>query len=95
MIYAGSRYSDTSLYNRDGVNIFERRELRDFSTQDSTKHIVIQSDALSTLAHLYYGDAQLWWVILEANPQYSTVFDINVGDILVIPSKEEVIANVF
>ena len=95
MIYTGSRYSNTSLYNRDGANIFERRELKTFNMDNATKHIMNQSDTLSTLAHLYYGDSQLWWVLLEANPQYTTVFDIEVGDILEIPSKEEVITNVF
>ena len=95
MIYTGSRYANTNLYNRNGVNIFERRELKTFNTDNSTKHIVIQSDTLSTLAYFYYGDSQLWWVLLEANPQFTTVFDIKVGDILQIPSKEEVIKNVF
>lgn len=95
MIFTGSRYADTNLYNREGVNVFERRNLINFTMENSTKHIVSQSDTVSTLAYSFYGDAQLWWVILEANPRYSTVFEIKAGDILNIPSKEEVIKNVF
>lgn len=94
MIFEGSRYTKTSLYNRDGVNIFERREMLQFNTEEAVKHTVVQSDTLSTIANQYYEDAQLWWVILEANPSYSNAFDIKVGDILVIPSKDEVINNV-
>lgn len=94
MIFEGSRYTKTSLYNRDGVNIFERREMIHFNVDEAVKHTVVQSDTLSTIANQYYEDAQLWWVILEANPSYSNAFDIKVGDILVIPSKEEVINNV-
>lgn len=94
MIFEGSRYTKTSLYNRDGVNIFERREMLQFNTDEAVKHTVVQSDTLSTIANQYYEDAQLWWVILEANPSYSNAFDIKVGDILVIPSKDEVINNV-
>ena len=94
MIFEGSRYTKTSLYNRDGVNIFERREMLQFNTDEAVKHTVVQSDTLSTIANQYYEDAQLWWVILEANPSYSNAFDIKVGDILVITSKDEVINNV-
>ena len=94
MIYKGSRYSNTEMYNRDGTNVYTRRQMRNFSTENSLKHTFIQSDTLSTIAHTYYGDAQLWWVILEANPKYTTIFDIKIGDILEIPSRDEVLSNV-
>lgn len=90
MIFKGSRYSNTPMYNRDEATIFERRELYNFNLENSIKHTVMQKDNLSSLAYQHYGDAQLWWVILEANPSYSSIFDINVGDIIIIPSKEEV-----
>lgn len=94
MIFEGSRYTKTNLYNRDGVSVFERREMLNFNVAGAMKHTVVQSDTLSTIAHHYYGDSQLWWVILEANPHYSCLFDIQIGDILLIPTREEVTANV-
>ncbi len=94
MIYKGSRYTNTEMYSRDGVEVYTRRQMRNFNTQNAIKHVVIQSDTLSTMAHEYYGDAQLWWVILEANPSYTTVKDIKIGDVLVIPNRDEVLSNV-
>lgn len=90
MIYEGSRYLNTDLYKRGEATVFERRELYTFSSS-SVRHTVSSTDTLDTLAYQYYGDTQLWWVILEANPSYAHVFDINVGDVLIIPSREEVI----
>lgn len=90
MIFKGSRYSKTDLYVRGEATVFERRELFNFNLDNSLKHTVIQSDTLHTLAKNYYGDSQLWWVLLEANPKYSNVFDINIGDIINIPLKDEV-----
>ena len=91
MIFKGSRYAKTDLYVRGEVTGFERRDLFNFNLDNSLKHTVIQSDTLPNLAKNYYDDPQLWWVILEANPKYSTISDINIGDIIYIPSKEEVI----
>lgn len=90
MIFSGSRYTNTDLYLRGEATVFERRELYNFNLDNCVKHTVIQSDTLNNLAHQYYNDSQLWWIILEANPMYSTIFDINIGDILHIPSKDEV-----
>ena len=45
---------------------------------------------MDNLAVKYYGNPELYWVILDANPQYRCELDIKKGDRLIIPSYEEV-----
>jgi len=90
MIYQHSRYSRTPLYNHGGNLIFRRRERFNFGSKGSIRHRYMESDRLDNLARQYYGDSQLWWVILDANPKYRAELDIKYGDVLVIPSYEEV-----
>lgn len=50
-----------------------------------------QGARVDLLASEYYGDAQLDWVIMQANPQYNTPEEIEIGDFIVIPSPERVL----
>jgi nucleoid-associated protein YgaU len=50
----------------------------------------VAGDRLDVLAYKYYGDAQKWWVILDANPRYMTPWDIRTGDVISIPTYQEV-----
>lgn len=90
MIFKGSRYTNNEMYAREGTLVYKRRTLLNFNTMTSLKHVFIQSDTLYNLAFEFYHDPQLWWVILEANPKYRTELDIKVGDVINIPSKDEV-----
>jgi len=89
-IYKNSRYTKTPLYNHDGNLVFKRRKRFEFSIKGAVQHRFMESDRLDNLARDYYGDAQLWWVILDSNPKYRAEIDIVNGDILVIPAYEEV-----
>lgn len=90
MIYKGSRYTNTELYDRSGTLMFKIRDRINFSHTKATTHIFDESDRLDGLAKKYYGDSQLWWVILEANPKYRCELDIKYGDELVVPDYTEV-----
>lgn len=48
----------------------------------------ITSESLPILAKRYYNDASYWWVILAANKDkgYATQWDIQVNDVIRIPS---------
>lgn len=92
MIYRGSRYTKTYLYNRGEVSIFKIRQLNKFNSRDSKVHILTEGETLDGLAYIYYGDSQLWWGILEANPRYSSPLDLKPGDELLIPSFSEVVS---
>lgn len=91
MIYKNSRYTKTSLYSRDDIMVFKRRDLENYNTKEAQVHTLIQGENLPLLANKYYGDTQLWWCILEANPKYRSPLDIRHGDVLIIPRLSEVL----
>jgi hypothetical protein len=91
MIYKNSRYTKTNLFNNEGELTFRRRTRMNFSKTGSIPYRFKDGDRLYNLARDYYGDSQLWWVILDANPQYRAEIDIKYGDVLILPSPEEVI----
>lgn len=90
-IYKHSRYLETSLYLRGGSTpTFDTRKRIDFSKASGTYYTWCERDTTDNLAYKYYGSSALWWVILDANPQYQTELDIEVGDIIFIPNRTEV-----
>jgi nucleoid-associated protein YgaU len=90
-IYRGSRYTNTTLTNREGKLVFKIRERRNFSLENSTVYAFTDGDTLDGLAQRFYGDSQLWWVILDANPKYKSGIEIQYGEELILPSYEEVV----
>lgn len=90
-IYEGSRYTFTPIYvNKDGNILFDRRLPFRYNKDKCERYIFKQGDTLDYLAYNYYSNAQLWWVILEANPLYLNEWEIDVGDVILIPQYEDV-----
>lgn len=58
---------------------------------EDTTIIFKEGMRVDLLAHEYYGDYNLDWVIMDCNPKYNSPFEIKVGDLLVIPQTERVI----
>ncbi len=46
---------------------------------------------LDGLAYKYYGDAGLWWSMIDANPSFESEIEIEYGTVLAIPTKREVV----
>lgn len=90
-IFKGSRYVKTPLYSRDGEYVFKIRKRFDFDISNSLLYEFTEGDTLDGLARRFYGDSQLWWVLLEANSKYRTEIDIEYGDIVIIPRYSEVV----
>lgn len=88
-IYRGSRYEDRLLnIDKDGVKSLA---IDDINIPTDDLDYVVQfklGDRLDILAQTFYGDSQLQWVILWANPQYYSPADIKPGDYIVIPNRE-------
>lgn len=88
-IYKHSRYATgLNIYydnKKDETFIDFPRTSLDISKEDGIYQIRA-GETLDFLAQQFYGDSQLKWLILYANPSYQTEFDIQVGDSLVIPS---------
>ena len=91
MIYRNSRYTKTPVINTDGTALFKLRKRFEFNHENAIIHQFSEGERLEGLANKYYNDPQLWWVILEANPQIKTALFINYGTSLIIPSEKEVL----
>lgn len=91
-IHRNSRYTLTKAINyvdrkKGVVPIFTRRPLLNLKVGDVViSHQVKPGETLDYLAFNYLNDASLWWVILDANPQYMTPWEVEPGDVLKIPS---------
>lgn len=91
-VYQGSRYVKTSAYVKGGDTlILSIRERVKFNAEKCTFYTAIQGDTIDGIAHKQYGNAQLWWAIMEANPLYQSEIEIKPGDVLMIPPFEEVV----
>lgn len=90
-VYKGSRYVKTPLYPRGDTLVFGIRVRNHFDLTKATYYTVIQGDTIDGIAFRQYGNSQLWWAIMDANPQYQSELDIKAGDVLCIPPFEEVV----
>lgn len=92
-MYDNSRYLRTAAYTRTGFNnlMLKTRNRFSFNAQNCTSYEWTVGDTLDGVAYRYYNESALRWAILDANPQYRTEFDIAYGDIILIPSYEEVV----
>ena len=90
MIFKGSRYEGSYLYY-DSQNNNSYLAPLDKNIQVNSQDFIYQfkaGDRLDILADRFYGNAQLKWRIMLANPQYATELDIKIGDLINIPSPE-------
>ena len=92
-IYKNSRYANTPTYYPfgDGKKVFDIRLRPPTNKRDVVYHTWTDADTLDFLAYQKYGTSELWWVIMDANPQYQCEMDIKAGDIIIIPSANEAI----
>lgn len=90
-VHVGSRYLKTPVSARNGSTfIFNIRDKVKFNSDTATYYTVVAGDTIDGIAYRYYGNANLYWAILDANPQYLSELDIKVGDTIMIPSIREV-----
>lgn len=91
-VFRDSRYVSTSAYVRQGETLILSLRHRNYFDKDkSTFYTVVQGDTIDGIAYKQYGNAQLWWAIMDANPLYQSEIEIKPGDILMIPSFDEVV----
>lgn len=91
-VFQDSRYVKTSAYVRRGETlILSIRNRNRFDMGKATFYTVVQGDTIDGIAYKQYGNAQLWWAIMDANPVYQSELEIKPGDVLAIPSYDEVV----
>ncbi len=95
-VYENSRYLHTQMITRSGWDIptLDVRERFTFNEDLFQIYEWVEGDTLDGVAYKFYGSTALRWAILDANPQYSTEFDIENGDRINIPDYEEVVSYV-
>ena len=91
-VFVGSRYARTGLYRTDEhlTLVFDIRSRPKFNPDNFLYYTWVQGDTADGVAYRYYKNAQLWWAIMDANPQYMFDNEINPGDIVNIPGYLEV-----
>jgi nucleoid-associated protein YgaU len=91
-VFEGSRYLETALFDfMEQTPMFRIRRPASFNLSDSSTYRFQLGDRIDSIAHKLYGNAQLYWAILDANTQYFSEIEIKVGDLLVIPAYQEVL----
>jgi len=90
-VKSNSRMRFYDLITIDGFEFWDLPELPEVPIQlDDQYHQVMDGDRIDLLAHRFYGDPVLWWVIAVANDIELVPTDLSVGDILRIPSPNYV-----
>ena len=92
MIYTDSRYatgilakSIDSRNNSYQVSVF--RQFPD-STSNFYYYTWTQKDRIDLVAAELFGDSNLWWSIMDYNPEILNPFDIPLGASLRIPGEQ-------
>ena len=64
-----SRYSNTKIKrDKSGIRVYKTTYYPDIPIKDTDQFIYPHfGDRLDVLAHKFYGDVTLWWVIAKAN----------------------------
>ena len=90
-VYEGSRYLTTGLKKfGTGVPMIGIRLPVRFDPDSAKQYTVQPGDRVDGIAYVEYGRADLYWAIMDANPQYFSEVDIKVGDVILVPPLREI-----
>jgi hypothetical protein len=90
-VQRGSRLRFGEVVIVDGVEFWDVLDIPEIPEQrDDLIHKVVSPDRIDLLAHRYYKDARLWWVIAVANAIEELPTELNIGDEVRIPSPRYV-----
>ena len=82
-----SRYEDNEFQKLDdGRQVYRTRIYPNIPQSDSDIYIVTQQgDRLDSLAHQFYSDVSLWWIIATANNIHDGSLSVPDGTTLRVP----------
>lgn len=90
-VFSGSRYVTTPPTKVGNTIMLKLRERHKFDISKASLYTVIQGDTIDGIAYKLYGNASLWWAIMDANPKYQNELDMKAGDVINIPALDEVL----
>lgn len=93
-----NRYKDCKVLTDidEGITLLSTREIKDIPSSPNDKYHRVkshESQRLDLIAHTYYKNPLLWWVIAQANEIYDPFTYIEPGTIIRIPSIETLYGN--
>ena len=82
-----SRYQNNETKNTsDGRTVYKPVIYPNIELRDTDIYVATElGDRLDTLAHQFYGDSSLWWIIASANNIHDAPLSLVEGTILRIP----------
>lgn len=91
MIFEGSRYETANVVPVAGTDGVIRQTITDAHALPTTTfqfsyYTVKEGDRIDVLAQRFLGDAELWWVIADCNPQWLYYDNLPPNTILRIPN---------
>lgn len=89
-IYKGSRYINCRQRMKGNRSYLTTPTRLEFSPSKCSIYQFQDGDTLDGIAYKFYGNAALWWCIMDANREYQSELEIKAGAILQIPAWEEV-----
>lgn len=95
MIDKKSRYLNSLLIKDGSTEYLGNRPVPEVTPRfDDRFHEVVEGDRIDALAFHYLGDASLWWIIADYN-EIAFPLELEVGNVLRIPTLETVEMKVF
>lgn len=92
---ATSRYLHTKVErNDDGNRVQSTTTYPKIELSDDDIYIYArEGDRLDLLAHRFYGDVSMWWIIAQANMLTDGKFSTEIGTRLRIPRNTSIVFN--
>jgi hypothetical protein len=88
------RFAD--LVRAEGVVFWDVLDLPEIVVQgDDQQYTVQRNDRIDLLAHKFYGDPVLWWVLAAANDLELLPTELYSGQLLRVPSSRYVLQELF
>lgn len=90
MINSDSRYTTATLTTGVGAAGDTRKEMRPAFPREKTitytYYRVTEGERIDTIANDFFGRADLWWMIADANPEIIDWLDLTPGTVIRVPN---------
>jgi hypothetical protein len=79
-------FSNDIKKTKDGREVYKPKIYPNIPLMDNDIYVATETgDRLDTLAHQFYQDSTLWWIIASANNIHNASFGLQDGTVLRIP----------
>jgi nucleoid-associated protein YgaU len=75
------------VYFDGGEEALYRTPLKYTATVSTQYHTITYGQSLYDIARKYYGSSSLWYVIADVNDIITDIFNLPVGETIIIPSS--------